>query len=196
VARLELLSFRAYRDSAGSLWVVGEARNTGDARAADVEVAMSLLGGEGKPLATTYATTHLAEVPAQGRMPFRGMFAQPPTDWKEVRIVLTAAPHDPTQRPDFVAGLQVEAATITPPVGGGGVVVSGRVKNTGTDPALTIRIMAVLRGQDGKVVDVVDGYARLLELAPGTSSPFSLQFPEGKQVGPYEIFLQGRTKPK
>jgi len=195
VARLELLSARTYRDAAGSVWVVGEAQNTGDTTASNVEVTMSLLGADAKPLATTYATTHLAAVPAQGKTPFRGMFAQPPANWKDLKIDLTAAPNDPDESSQFVGGLKVERATVAASPDGGGAIVAGEIKNAGSSPALTVRVMAVLRGQDGKVVDVVDGYAKLPELAPGAASPFSLQFLDGKQVGPYEIFLQGRSKP-
>jgi len=196
VARLELVSSRTYRDSAGSLWIVGEAKNTGDTTATNVEVTFSLLGADGKRVAVTYATTHLAQVPPQGRTPFRGMFAQPPATWKDLRIDLTAAPPDPNDRPEFVDGLKLERANLSAATGGGGAVIAGEVKNDGKDPALTVRVVAVLRGQDGKVVDVVDGYTKVPELAPGATSPFSLQFFDGKQVGPYEVFLQGRAKPK
>ncbi len=193
VARLALLSSRTYKDAAGSVWVVGEAQNTGDTAAANVEVTMSLVGPDGKPLATSYATTYLAEIPAGGKTPFRGMFAQPPTGWTDVKIDLTAAPEDPLEKSQFVRGLKVERSTIT--ASANGAIVAGEVRNAGQQPALTVRVMAVVRGPDGKVQDVVDGYAKLPELAPNAISPFSLQFPDAKQAGPYEVFLQGRTKP-
>lgn len=195
VARLELLSHRTYTDAIGSLWVVGEARNTGDATASDIEVTLSLLGADGKVLAVSYATVHLAEVPAQGKMPFRAMFAQPPSGWRELKVDLTAAPYDPKAKSNWAPNLKVEATKLEAGVGAAGAVVSGQVRNGGNDPAMSVRVVAVIRAQDGKVADVVDGYAKLPELEPGATSPFSLQFFDAKQPGPYDVFVQGLLKP-
>lgn len=194
-ARLELLSHRTYSDPIGSVWVVGEAKNTGEAVASDVEVTVSLLDAERKSLTTTYATLHLAEVAPQAKTPFRAMFAQPPPGWKDVRVNLTAAPVRPLDDSPYVADLKVAKADLKPSVGPGGAVIAGEVKNEGKKTALMVQVIAVLRGPDGEVMDVVDGYAQLPELASGASSPFSVQFTDAKKAGPFEVFVQGRAKP-
>lgn len=192
VARLELLSFRSYRDAAGSLLVVGEAQNTGDTQANGVDFKVSLLGADDKPLATTWATVHLAQVAPGGKTPFRAVVAQPPKEYAKIAIDATAAAPDPKDAagPTFVDGLQVEHAALA--TTGGKVSVGGSVKNGGQTGALAVRVLAVLRGADGKVVDVADAYAQQSELAAGKASPFSVQFYDGKAEGPFEVFVQGR----
>jgi hypothetical protein len=192
IARLELQSFRYYRDAVGSLWVVGEARNTGDTTATGVDFRVSLVGADGKPVATTFATSHLALVAPGALTPFRAMFSQPPKDWTEVTVDVTAGPPDPndTSSPSFVESLKVEHAAVASTAGA--VAIGGDVKNAGTEAAMAVRVLAVLRGADGKVVDVADSYAKTPDLAAGASSPFSVQFYDGKTPGPFEVFVQGR----
>ena len=192
VARLELLSLRDYRDSVGSLLVVGEAANTGDTLAVGIDFKVTLLGAGDTPLATTWATAHLAEVAAGGKTPFRAVFAQPPADWNRIEIDVTAGPPDPNDiaGPTFVESLKVEHAALA--TSGGKIAVGGSVKNGSPTGALAVRVMAVLRGADGKVVDVADGYVQQSDLPSGATSPFSLQFYDGKAEGPFEVFVQGR----
>jgi len=195
IARLSILSYRSYTDSIGSLWVVGEAENAGETTASEVEVAMILLDDANKTLATTYATVYLPNVPIGTKMPFRGMFAQPPANWKTLKVDLTTSPLDPLATSYFVSNLKVTNSTIKPGVGVAGTTIAGEVKNEAKEPAVSVRIIGVLHGDDGKVTDVVDGYTRLNELAPGESSTFGMQFFSAQQAGKYDLYVLGRTKP-
>ena len=196
LARLEILSQSTYKDSAGGIWVVGEAQNTGTATATAIEITLNLLGADGKPAGVSYATTHLSEVPPGGKTPFRGLFATPPKGAENVKVDIRTVPVYPDTTSDLAPGVVVQESKLSPPAGSGGAIVSGQVKNGGKETAFMVRVLAVSRGADGKVTDVADGYAQATDIASGTQAPFSLQFPLAKEASSFEVFAQGLIKAK
>lgn len=196
VSRLELLSHRTYLDRIGSLWVVGEAKNVGDTTASNIEVKMILVGADNKPLTSTYATLYLPRIAPGATMPFRGMFPQPPKDYKNLVFDLTTSPIEPTATvtSDFLPGLKLVSSEIK--AGSNGTIITGTVRNEGSSTAVSVRVMGLLRDANGKTLDVTDGYARLIELGPGQESPFSVQFLDASVGGAYDLFFQGRTRPE
>lgn len=194
LARLEILSQSTYKDSAGGIWVVGEAQNTGTTTATDIEITLNLLGTDGKPAVVSYATTHLSEVPPGGKTPFRGLFASPPSGAEQVNVVIRTVPVYPDTKSDLAPGIVVQESKLSPPAGSGGAIVSGQVKNSGNETAFMVRILAVSRGADGKVTDVADGYVQATDIAPGTQAPYSVQFPQAKEAPSFEVFAQGLIK--
>lgn len=196
LARLELLSQSSYKDAAGGIWVIGEAQNTGTDTATDIQITLSLLGADGKPAVVSYATTHLSEVPAGGKTPFRGLFATPPQGAQNVKVDLRAVPVYKDTSSDLAPAIVVQDPKLSPSIGAGGAIVSGQVKNGGSEAAFMVRVLAVSRGADGKVTDVADGYVQSVEIAPGEQAVFSLQFPRAKEAASFETFAQGLIKPK
>ncbi len=194
LARLEILSQTTYRDSAGGIWVVGEAQNTGDTTATDIEITLTLLGADGKPAIVSYATTHLSEVPPGGKTPFRGLFASPPSGANQVQVAIRTVPVYPDTKSDLAPGLTVQDSRLLPSTGSGGAFVSGQVKNSGNETAFMVRILAVSRDADGKVTDVADGYVPQTDIASGDTAPFSVQFPQAKEAPSFEVFAQGQIK--
>lgn len=194
LARLEILSQSTYKDSAGGMWVVGEAQNTGTATATDIEITLTLLGANGKPSVVSYATTHLSEVPPGGKTPFRGLFATPPQGAQQVQVSARTVPAYPDTKSDLAPGIAVQDSKLAPAVGASGAVVSGQIKNGGNQIASLVRVLAVSRGADGKVTDVADGYAEAANIAPGGQAPFSVQFPQAKEAPSFEVFAQGLVK--
>lgn len=194
LARLELLSQSSYKDAAGGIWVVGEARNTGTDTATDIQITLSLLGADGKVAVVSYATTHLSEVPAGGKTPFRGLFATPPQGAENVTVNLRAVPVYGDTTSDLAPALTIQDPKLSPSSADGGAIVSGQVKNGGTETAFMVRVLAVSRGADGKVTDVADGYVQSTEITPGAQGIFSLEFARAKEAPSFEAFAQGLIK--
>ncbi len=192
--RLEVASYTSY-ESFGALYFVGEVLNKGDAPVADVQVAVSLLDGQGHLLAGE--ATNLADigvVPANGRYPFRLLLTEPPADWQEAKIQLQAAPFVPNPALPVHMDLRLEGATGQPPSSGfGPYCLSGQVVNGGQVAAREVKVVGVAYDPDGHVLDVADTFATLDEIQPGAAAGFRLEFNNLTQApARWGLLAQGR----
>lgn len=194
-ADLEVQSYRAYRAPVGSaVIVVGEARNRGNGPAARVQIAVSLVDGEGKVIAAgSVNAAQLSTVPPGGRYPFRVMVDRVSRDWSEVRIQIQ--PLSDEGAPARYTALQAEGVNVVPPAQSAeGYGLAGDVVNGGSSSARGVRVVAVAYDGQGRVLDVAVTTPKLDPIAPGGRAPFALVW-DGVLTAPpyrYELFLDAQ----
>ena len=194
-ADLEVLSYRAYRAPIGSsVIVVGEARNRGTGPAARVQIAVSLIDGEGKVIgAGSVNAAQLALVEPGALYPFRVMVDRVSRDWSEVRIQIQ--PLSAEGAPARYTGLRPEGVSVVPPTQSAeGYGLAGDVVNGGASSVHDVRIVAVAYDSQGRVVDVSATTPKLDPIAQGALAPFALVW-DGVLTEPpyrYELFLDGQ----
>jgi hypothetical protein len=186
------------RDSIGGLWFIGEVVNQGQADAAQIQVALSLIGAGGETLASGSVSQYSFPVPLLRpgeKSAWRALMDKNPDAWQEERVQVQAGPPLQTLRADYTREVKVEGMTVA--VGQFGLVTaSGQAVNRGTVAARSVRITVGLYDEAGTLVAVGEGYAKLEQIPPGGSAPFSADFPSLKQPPPKaEAFVYARTVP-
>jgi hypothetical protein len=83
---------------------------------------------------------------------------------------------------------------VAPPGQYGSVTASGQVRNTGSVAVKYVKVTVGLYDADGKLLAVGDGFAKLDQIPPGGSAPFSVDFSRTvKQVPPtFEVYAAGQ----
>lgn len=196
--KVEMGDSNSYSDSIGTLIVVGEVVNNGPVPATNVEVAVSLIGADGKVLAaeSTYAWSLRSRIPVGEKAPFKVMISDAPQSWDSIKFQVQAEPwKEGLWTTSGYYDLQVKNETLTPPANEySGYTIAGEVANTGQAAAESVRVWAAGYGPDGKIMDVVDGRTKLDQIAPGATAPFSLEFRERREIVKYALHVEGDKK--
>jgi hypothetical protein len=188
---LKLDQYITYRTRWGTLYVLGDLINLGDADATDIEVAASLLDSHGAVLAVgSYNSVGLGIVRAGSKCPFKVAIDGAPEEWASESIQIAASPFDEA---GFHWLYYYDLATegVRASANRGEFTIAGRVANTGMKAASVIRIIAVLYDEQGKIMDADTTTAALHHLDPGARSPFKIAFADlgGKPAG-YVLYLE------
>lgn len=183
-----------YRDSIGSLYFIGEVVNKGQTEAANLQVAISLLGDGGQTLASGSAASFGVDILQPGeKTVWRALLNNKPESWKEERVQVQAGPVPSFVRETTYRDLKTEGVTLAPPENQySWVKANGQVINTGTSSARSVRITVALYDDTGKLIAVSESYARLEQVPAGSSAPFSIDFTGTKQIPPkFDVYASG-----
>lgn len=195
--KVEIGGYKVVEDQLATR-VIGYVENKGNTPVEDIQVAASLLGSDGKTVASDQSIYERNVLPPGERSPFLVMFSQKPSGWESEKLQVQAKPLNPRS---FAAGrraegLKVEDSSLNPPANQfAGFTVSGQVKNEGDKVAEGVEVIAILYDAEGQPLGVGQTYTDLKEIAPNDTAPFSIDFynvKEGaEEVG---VFPQGRVK--
>jgi len=197
-AQVAVEKVNSYRDRGGALWFVGEIVNTGSVQVAGLGVAVSLLDGSGQTIATGSATTIGLDILPPGAFTvWRALMNNAPQTWAEVRAQPQASPVSRTSLERAATGLTVEGLTLTPAAGPNDwLKVTGQVVNAGPEAASRAHVTMGLYDAAGQLIAVGDGSARLQQIPPGDSAPFSIDFLGQRDVPAHrEVFVSGSRRP-
>ncbi|MBI3168678.1 MAG: hypothetical protein HYZ22_09385 [Chloroflexi bacterium] len=183
---LEAGNYTNYRDSIDSLWFVGEVLNTGEASAQNVQVVISLIDDNGSVIGTGSET--LLYVGANGKFPYKILIFNAPSEWSEVKIQIQGESY--SENALFAPYIKLQIDNVSGKPGDfGGYNLTGVVKNTGDKTASLVYISAIAYDEQGQVIDAGWTFATLDQIAPGSDSPFTLDFSNLKNApASYEIF--------
>jgi hypothetical protein len=171
-----------YRNAFGVLYFIGEFVNTGDLEVAGLQIAVSLIGDDGQPVASGQANAIGVNVlPVGQRTVWAAPLANAPAQWKEERIQPQAVAATAETRAPHAVGLSAEGATVTSPTDPAlGIAVSGQVRNGGTSAARFPLVTVGCYDAAGKLIMVDTGPAQQQEIAPGATAPFRVTVPNLK----------------
>ena len=187
-----------YRDSIGSLWFIGEIVNTGTVELVDIRVVVSLLDAAGQTVATGSSSTVGGDILNPGEFTvWRALLNNAPAEWADVRTQAQGARVTNFTRDRIYTELKTEGVTLVPPESQyGWVKASGQVVNTGTGTARFVEVTMGLYDQSGTLIAVANGYAKLEQIPPGGSAPFSLDFTGVRELPAHkEVFVSGSKAP-
>ncbi len=183
-----------YRDSIGSLWFIGELMNNGQTDAGNLQVAISLIDEAGQTIASGSASSPAVDILKPGQKTvWKVLMNNKPEAWKEARIQAQAGPVPSYTRQSNYADLKAEGVTLSPPENQyGWVKASGQVLNTGAAQARFVKVTIALYDGTDKLIAVNDSYARLDQIPPGGSAPFSVDFTGVRQTPQrFEVYVNG-----
>jgi hypothetical protein len=195
--RVEVPEFNSYKNSIGATIVQGIVENKGQVTAANITIAVSLLGENGATVGATQAFTKPGILKAGAKAPWQAHAGTAP-EFKEIRIQVQADPLSPIWESRYTQDFRLEGVTAqagTPPLGWPKIV--GQVTNSGGQLATSVRVIAAVYQADGKLLEVGSTTAKLQEIAPGQSSPFELTFIGGrgiKEIPRHELFVEGNPR--
>lgn len=188
-----------YRDTIGTLWYIGEVVNTGQSDVSDVRVAISLLGDTGQTVASGssefVSPPILPIVKAGQKAVWKALVRDAPATWKEERIQVQAGPVGTFARTFYYYDLRAEGIALAPPARSPGwVTASGQVVNAGTQPTRYASVTIAAYDDAGKLLAIGNGLAKLDEIAPDGSAPFSFDIDQLKAApARYDVYVVGQA---
>jgi LysM repeat protein len=182
-----------YQTPVGSVWVLGEVHNPGDAPLENVQVRVALLNDAGVEVANRLAFVALDAVPAGGRAPFGVLFEDPPANAAAFQAIVVRA--EPSYSHDArYAQLQV----IDPQAKQDGTTyhVTGSITNRSAANATAARIVVTVYDKEHHVtgyrqISIPDG-----QLPAGATIPFDAVVapdPSSPTVADYAVIAQARA---
>lgn len=182
-----------FQTPVGSVWVLGEVANPGNAPLENVQVRVALLNKDGVEVANHTTFTVLQAVPGQGRSPFSVLFEDPPPDVAGFQAMVVRA--DPSYNYDTrYARLQVVDPQIKQ--AGSEYRVTGTVANSGPTNAIDVQVVVTMYDKAHHVT----GYRQLAipdgQLPAGASVPLEMIVspdPSAPAVADFAVVAQARV---
>ncbi len=183
-----------YETPVGSLWCLGEVLNTGDTSLTNVEVRVTLLDGNGSPLAQGNTGAAADYIPPGERAPFGLLFTTPPEGWAGQQVAIVrgdaADPVAATYVPIAVQGTEGRPSDNR-------FTVSGTVQNVSEEQeAGKVRVIVTTYDAQGLVTGFRQGRVTLDgPLPPGATAAFSvtLDFHGGGSPADFHVIAVGRV---
>jgi len=178
--QLSTENISASKGTSGSGYVIGEVLNTGQGEADHIQVAASLIGDTGQTVGAGSIADFFFPVqllkPGE-RTPFRMFIEKMPDVWKEVRVQVQAGAATTSSKASNYFDMKLDSTTLNPPTGRSTTTsATGQVTNTGTGTGKFVSITVGLYDATGVLLTVGDSYAKLEQIGPGISAPFSVEF--------------------
>jgi hypothetical protein len=198
--QLDLVTSANYKDSIGSVWFIGVAKNNTGKQLSGAQIVLSLLDGAGKIAATAESSDYTyALIPAGAVLPFKILVSNAPASWASVRWQFAPRAYDPSGflEKSFYNALALEDVQLQPPSGGlfSNWTLVGQVRNTGGSTAQYVNIRAAVYDAGGALLEVNDGFAKLDQIPAGGVSPFDISFDRaGIQPARQDVFVDARIK--
>ena len=185
----EISNISSYHTPLGGVWVLGEVENGGDAPIANVQVEVALLTATGEVGATQTAWVSTAVIPPNQTAPFAMLFPQQGDVQPVVSIVDGESMGNLGDR-----YLELTAVDTALEIVGDGVLVNGRLHNSGTLTATQISLITTFYDADGAIT----GYDyRILgdEMLPEGIFLFSfITTPPGSNTTDFTTIAQGKIR--
>ncbi len=171
----QFLSSNNYKNTIGTVILVVVIKYIGSSPLDRPDVVGSLLDVDGNTVATQSAFVVPSYVKPNTLMPYQISFSDPPGDAKRTSVEIQGKPVGSFNM--FTADFEVVKGNLVKTKNMWGCPnYVGTVKNVGNTPASNVGVYAALYDSKDKVLDVQSGYAKISDLAPGQSSPFSVEF--------------------
>jgi hypothetical protein len=173
--KVEVASYVAYQDAAGRLEVLGEVANTGDVAARMANVAVTLLGADGKPVAVD--GSGLGYLAPGEWDTFTSLVTLPKQGYKDLRLDVGGEPDmggPPADRYTDLTITQVRVGKSTSQANT--YTAIGRVKNTGRETVKNALVKGIVRDAAGRLTDLNSVRTETGALKSGDEAPFALQF--------------------
>jgi hypothetical protein len=191
VEGLDVVNSNHFTSESGSLYFVGEVRNSTDQTYQEVEVTVHLLDAAGTVLAeeTWGAKTSLLQ--PNGTAPVVVIFSRPPAEWTDLRTEVSANPADFYL--DYVYSDLELQQVVSDTTNFGDYRLSGAVLNTGEANTRFVEVIGTLYDPEGKVLAVESTVLAQEILEPGGTAAFELVFysKADGEVGRHELVVQG-----
>lgn len=187
---VEVVGVAFHETPLGTLWCLGQVKNTGGQHLSEVVVEVSLFDEEGVLLASKAGFTQLNVVPRGQAVPFAILFDNPPPHFAQYQASVVAGAPLSLQTRHY---LELEAIDIEgAPQGASAYRVQGQLKNTGQDDVEAIRLVVVAFDEAGRVLAQRQADLDVLLLRSGAVTPFDidLMLPAGT-IDRYEVQAQG-----
>jgi hypothetical protein len=189
------IDFTDYDDASGGVVIVGTVHNKGSDKLENVEVTAELLDGSGAVVGTGDDTLlTLATMEGDQTLPFQVTIASPGAGAERIHVSVHADVYDPTGFHVFepAQGLEVEGDTLEQ--GTLGPHVTGQVKNTGSQAATLVHVIAAGYDSEGNLVDTGTAFVTS-DVAAGETGAFDLLFlrPE-VEITKYDLTVLGHVK--
>ena len=185
----KIVNISSYHTPLGGVWVLGEVKNNGDAPIANVQVKVALLTSTGEVGATQTAWVATAVIPPNQTAPFAMLFPQQGDAQPVVSIVGGESVGDLGDR-----YLDITAVDTVLEIMEDGILVNGRLHNSGTLTATQISLTTTFYDADGAIT----GYDyRVLgdEMLPEGALLFSfIAAPPSSSTTDFTITVQGKIK--
>lgn len=185
--------------TSAALYFVGEIVNKGQVDASDIQVAVSLLDEAGKTIGTGSASSLLPVTPilkVGEKSVWKAMIQSNPASWKEERIQVQAGPVSSIARTLYYLDVKADGVTLNPPANQyGWVSASGQIVNTGQGIATLASVTIAVYDDAGHIIALENGFAKLEQIGPGQSAPFSINFLGLKQLPPkFDVYVVAHTQ--
>jgi hypothetical protein len=191
-SEVEVLNYRSHQTEYG-LEFFGEAVNNGEGDATNVVVILTLTDAAGGVVGTGSSGYVLGPgvLKPGGKAPFVIYVSDPPAEWANEELQVTAEAPGPYTFGKTYTELEVSGATVTP-AEYGGLTIRGRVTNTGLEDASGVEVVFVGRDTDGNVLWVQSSSLGIDPLRPGIAGPFEIIASDLDEVPPaYDILAAG-----
>jgi hypothetical protein len=159
--------------SIGSIYFVGEIRNTGDEPLAKPEVIISLRDRQEQNLRFEAGYPVHDVIAPHVSVPVVVLFTDPPSNWHSFEVYIQA---EAATGREFMAYTDLIATEIDMSQDEfGHYILSGTVMNSGDAKAEFVQTVAALYGNDKRIVGVGSAYVEKSTLDPGASSSFAVR---------------------
>jgi hypothetical protein len=171
--QITIVNHQGILESAGYFNVVGEVKNTGDTAAKNVYVKITFTSSEGNDEDETETLIH--NILPGRKAPFMGtasVAGSQVTSYK-VELMDLTMPTDNVPKALEIVSAKSEANIIN------NMMITGTVKNTGTEPATYTRVYATVYdgpSGTGNVVAVTSSTAQPTDVDPGDTGNFQMGF--------------------
>lgn len=191
---LEVQKVNFQRTRAGGLWALGEVYNPGTISVTNVLVQMTLLDGEGQPLAAERGYLQLDVVPPRQAVAFAIHFPDPPDQFAQYQVLaLSGIPYVPEMGYHLdllvsdVRGEVLNAATYR---------VSGQLRNGGNNDAVHVRVLVTGYDEQGRVTVVRQAPLDITLLRAAAITSFQVELVTADSpVVTYSVRAQGQISP-
>lgn len=187
----------SYKSAGDFAYAIGEVVNTGLAEADRLQIAASLLDENNQTVGAGAVSSIFFPVnvlkPGE-KTAFKAFIEKAPVAWKETRIQVQAQAATASSKAAYYLDLRVEGATLNAASGQfKATAVAGQITNTGTGIAASVALTVGFYDTAGKLVGVGDTYAKLEQIGPGLSAPFSVEVYDLTQTpATFEVFFRAR----
>ena len=188
-APLVIVSSSLYADSASTLHVAGEVRNTTTDYMDYVEITGTFFDASGQVVASEYTFTHV-DLVAPGATAGFDLGLVNGAELGVSRYELAVQGEVTADRPAAGLVIQGESANVD---GGGDYHVVGTVVNQSAAVVEFVKVIGTFYGADGTVVRSDLAYTELEVVPPGGTDTFDLILPEGGAAGiaTYSLVVEG-----
>jgi len=167
---LGLLSHNNFTDNFGTLTIVGEARNDSGSNVGQTSITVTFYDATGAVIRTTSGETVLDVLSPGASSPFTISLTRP-SGMASYSLRAVARPVEP-QRTSQLSVIDLKRYEDN----AGFLHIKGAIENIGTITAKRAKVIAVVYGRDGRVINIDFSYVNPPNLAPGERATYDVTF--------------------
>ena len=188
--KVVITKIHAYQTPVGSLWLLGEVTNEGDAPVENIQVEIGLLAADGRTGGTATAWVATSIILPGERGPFGVLVNEPPGDFAQPVVGVVGGQATVELGTRY---LDVVAADADISLNDDSVTLSGAVRNDGVEIANQVQLIATFYDAQGNVT----GFQQQVvaeQLGVGEARPFHLEAaPPGGETITYSLQVEAQT---